>query len=464
MPLLGFRVVIPIYQAQTLQNFVRDLTSTLNYQEIHWEHLGEGRTAYASAHADDPWLSWKIFGDELVADFVFLHHGTPEEGSQLIQRAIALKSGHPDAPRPPGDFDAAIGFHQLGVASIAKARGYVRAISAVQSVSAGERDAQFDTLVSQVQKHARAWEVRADRIPGLIYTLSSDTAKTELEMAFLLDPSVPDLRVPELERGLGISEQGLGLMIDMAILNDPAWKSVLSLENTDEALAIVGAGEDDSMLYAFSFPRSLALISGNIVDAAPAGFSELWSPLISALPSLRRLELSSPNVLDAQVALHATFRDDVRPDILQDSARALVLFLDRLRVRWAKGSSPWNVVGLEPEVLQPLATGGTDAFTQFSPSQRELLVGTGTKEIVESIQARVGQGGFKGADAIFIRVEPASLVTLLRHVSPDLLPAIETGRIAQRTGPWIFRMGPDSKNASRMIRWRVEINPPPRLE
>lgn len=480
----GTRWLIPIFEPVPLTNFVRDLAETLGYRSLSTQEresspLAADVTAFVIDDPTYPLLAVRVVGNTMVMDMVYDDQprtGDAQKAMQaILARAVAIPSGRPLAARPPGDFVIGLGMNQRAMADIVMIRGIHGALDAVERLDAQRRDEAFAQEMRAASARANAWLERSEELPGLAYSISGSSpsatqdALLSVEMTLFLGRSQPKLNTSSIQRGIQIEEQGVGIRVDFRPLFDPAWKALLSHRDPDAALEAMDAGDDDVVYFALGFPRSLALLVGNLADAGPAGFSDQWAPLVAAMPSLTRVDAVVSDVSESSPAGKVIFYGALKPDLpadqMQDAARSLAGFVDQ-RVAQLKGSAPSLSVGaFEPEVATALTIADAPGAVLFSPSRAEVLIGVHMEvEELERWSTNLSKVAPTTKDIFFLRLEPATFFVWMQWLDASTFGRMNVGRLAQRLGPIEVRVTPDSQEQTQMLRWRARWMAVPSLE
>lgn len=481
-PVQGTRWLIPIFDSVALNSFVRDLAETVGYRALSTQERAESPlatdvTAYFIDDPAYPLLATRMVGNTLVIDLVYQDGKRSAATAQAtLARAVSVPSGRPLAARPPGSFVFGVGMNQSAMADVVMIRGIFQALDVAQSLDALRRDDAFATEMRAASARANAWLERAEELPGLAYAVSGASESgvgrntlLSLEMTLFLGRSQPSLKTSTIQRGIQVEEQGVGLRADFRPLFDPAWKSLLSHQDPDAALEAMDAGDDDALFFALGFPRSLALLVGNLADAGPEGFSEQWSPLVAAIPALARIDVAVSDVTESapagKVIFYGALKPELKGDQMQEAARNLAMFVDQ-RVSQLKGSNPSLQMGaFEPEVATPLPIADAMGAVLFSPSRHEVLIGV-DMEVQELVRfnEKLSNVVNSSKDIFYLRLEPATFFIWMQWLNAGTFGRVDTGRLAQRLGPIEVQVTPDSHDGTQMLRWRVKWMAVPSLE
>lgn len=442
-PVLGFRLVVPTHTENVLRNFVSDALKTAAYS---LREEGIWRPADSSL----PWIWVNVGPVQSEFDVVFVStHSTAEtrerQGISALKRSRAFKNGAPSAPIFPESSLISISVHQESAATFARATAYSRALGLANRVGIDERSAYLSKLVAQAIRGSQAFEVRSEELPMSRYTLSS----SGFSMDFVLAEDAPQMRSGALE-GLNSETSDIGFFMDLRPLNDERSR-YLKLPDAERGLQFIDNEDPEDFVYMFTLFRSLALIAGNLLDAAPEAFSEPWASLVAALDGSNSLEISQNQSLQMLANLK-----EMPADRRQDAAREVASFFQILHAHLNREVAPNPVAGVSPDSVENLTLTGSSGTTLFLPSKSLLFA-----QDVSDNAIKPGDPQFQVReidDIAFFRAEPIWLVRFLSEQSA--YSEIEYGRIAQRLGAVEARISPHTQGRLEMIRWQIEMKKP----
>ncbi len=442
-PVLGFRMIVPTHTENVLRNFVSDALKTASYTLREEGIWGPSDTSF-------PWIWVNVGPVQSEIDVVFVStHSTTEtrerEAISALKRARGFKRGAPKAPVFPESSLISISVHQETAATFARATAYSRALGLSNRVGIDERSAYLSKLVAQAIRGSQAFEVRSQELPMSRYTLSS----SGFSMDFLLGDGAPRMRSSALG-GIDSGTSDIGFFMDLRPLNDERAR-YLKLPDAERGLQFIDNEDPEDFVYMFTLFRSLALIAGNLLDAAPEAFSEPWASLVGALDGADVLEISQNQNL--QILAHLKERP---ADRRQDAARDVASFFQILHAHLNGEAVPNPVAGVVPDSVESLSLTGSSGSTVFLPSKNLFFA-----QEVNDRETTPGDPQFqdRGEDDIaFFRAEPIWLVRFLSEQSA--YSEIEYGRIAQRLGAIEARISPHTQGELEMIRWQIEMKKP----
>ena len=473
-PSIAARIVIPALDPGALVGFIEHQALIFGWVRVSPEdaeplNIGVLGRAYTHPDFEMPAFSMRVVNDVVLVDGVVLG----PQGSSVIAESgqgqlAALKTwlegskaGRPSAPRIIKDTDLAIGLDTLEASRLVRLRGYQRALAMVSRVDAKKRDDMLLFGLRETLMSARAWELRADELPGVAYSLTvgaqESTEALEFEMTMFTSPTAERVVVPPSTVGLRIHDQGLGASFSLAPFNDEAWKKLVSIADPAQTLDILDSGDSDPVLFNLALPRLILVILGNLVSAGPNSLNPI-SEIVSAVPSLERVEFVwVGDAIDAQrkLVLLATFLPGVSSADRIASSAHLATFAASLAGLERSPTPLW--IGVEPSPIGLVNAPGHAVMTD-----EYLLLGIGL-EAAELEAERSLLVADSETYAVHFRAEPSTWIPLLSQFPIQSLMKFDGATLAQRLGPVEVTMAPEIEGKTQSLRWRIQWKRPPRL-
>ncbi len=472
-PTVSARIVVPALDPGALVGFIEHQALIFGWVRVSPEaaeplKMGILGRAYTHPDLEMPAFSMRVVNDVVLVDGVILgpRSSSAVGESELAQLAalktwlLESKAGRPSAPRIVQDADLAIGLDTLEASRLVRLRGYQRALSMVSRVDAKKRDDMLLFGLRETLMGARAWELRADELPGVAYSLTvgdEDSADAlEFEMTMFTSPTAERVVVPPSSVGLRINDQGLGASFSLAPFNDEAWKKLVSIADPAETLDILDAGDSDPVLFNLALPRLILVILGNLVSAGPNSLNPI-SEIVSAVPSLERVEFAWVGEaigVQRKLVLLATFLPGVSSGDRTAASAHLATFAASLAGMERSPEPLW--IGSEPSPIGLVNAPGYAVMTD-----EYLLLGIG----MEAAELEAERALLVASDnyAVHFRAEPSTWIPLLSQFPIQSLMKFDGATLAQRLGPVEVTMAPEIEGKTQSLRWRIQWKRPPRL-
>lgn len=473
-PSIAARIVVPALDPGALVGFIEHQALIFGWVRVSPEDaeplkMGILGRAYTHPDSEIPAFSMRVVNDVVLIDGVVLgpQHSSvtgESERAQLAKLKTWLeksKAGRPSAPRIVQDTDLAIGLDTVEASRLVRLRGYQRALAMVSRVDAKKRDDMLLFGLRETLMSARAWELRADELPGVAYSLTVGAEDSmdalEFEMTMFTSPTAERVVVPPSTVGLRINDQGLGASFSLAPFNDEAWKKLVSIADPAQTLDILDSGDSDPVLFNLALPRLILVILGNLVSAGPNSLNPI-SEIVSAVPSLERVEFAWVGEaigVQRKLVLLATFLPGVSSGDRVASSAHLATFAASLAGMERSPEPLW--IGLEPSPIGLVNAPGHAVMTD-----EYVLLGIGLEATELEAEKALLVANSQNY-AVHFRAEPSTWIPLLSQFPIQSLMKFDGATLAQRLGPVEVTMAPEIEGKTQSLRWRIQWKRPPRL-
>ncbi len=476
-PFTSGRVVVPAIDPGLLVDFIGRHAVTFGWARVSVENakpLKMGLLGRAYIHPDPelPAFAMRVVNDVVLVDGVMLgpsqfsNIANEWEQAQLLALKTWLASpksaaGRPVAPRIIQDADLSIGLDTLETSKLVRLRGFQRNLQLVSRVDARKRDDMLLFGLRETLMSALAWELRADELPGVAYSLTVgevDSAEAlEFEMTMFTSPTADRVSVSPSTTGLNVRDRGLSASLSLAPFNEDEWKKLVSIDDPAQTLDILDAGDGDPVLFAMALPRLITVILGNLVSAGANSLNPI-SEIVNSVPNLDRVEFAwVGDTIDVQrrLVLLATFLPGVSEGDRVAASAHLATFAASL-AGYERNQEPlW--IGETPS---PIGLLGAPGYAVMGENYVFFGVGLDAEELEHERAALIAQSG---EYAVYFRAEPATWIPMLSQYPIQSLMRFDGATLAQRLGPVEITMAPELEGKTQSLRWRIQWKRPPRL-
>ncbi|MFU8803462.1 MAG: hypothetical protein ACNA8W_06615 [Bradymonadaceae bacterium] len=519
-PVSGMRVVVPILDRLSFLAALEEAASDYDFEYLDSTSsplLKADQHAFVSDSGRVPSFLIRLSDDYALFDVVdreFQPRAVAlSERSQIRDRVLsdlihvieAFPPGHPAAPQPLQNPILSLSIDQAQVSQIVKLRGFGQALESIRAQSAEARDRHFIGEIYYPLYVARSWGLGSENLPGTAYSLhgrcpwlDAERCILGLEMTLFGADGLPGLNFEGPERGLNVTQRGLGLSVGLELFFDPIWQQWTGIEGAEgllDAMDMSGFANEELHLFSpvVTLLRSLALFMSNFrsvfledEDEHDRAESE---EILDAMTALKRIELGSVGLDMRQadwqsrfvlamifdpasteqerellVKVFQAFLADTIMEALEERAEETAVIEEARQAIEA----PLRENALTP-LNAPADSSLSNAVYLFETKSRTpyflLARGLSATEVKQELASLFEGNDEDGAgdDILYIRAEPLALLSALRAWRPHILDPVDLNILVQRLGPMVFSVRPHDQEGIGAIRYLFELQEPPRL-
>jgi hypothetical protein len=485
-PTDGFRLVIPLSSSTEFMTTISSFAEGFGYRRFPPDlaasvDVSPMERAFWSTEPGAPAFAVRLEGSHAMVDVLFprfvggaLSAPDPVEDLEAMYVDLGdalrtMKPGRPDAPRAYDQPSLAVSFDQGEMGDYVRLRGYLESLDALQSSSAGKRDAALLESLRRTAAQAQAWSVGAGRLTGSSIAAHIGSSGSgpigRLSLSLFGGGGLPGLEAARRFPTLGISERSASIGVTVAALRDPSWRKWFAGDV---------AGELDAMDFEVDPVASIfPAVRAAIVAFGAVGDQEIRSTLFGGFDELLR------QVDEVERAEIVSLTPDIsgqkgRPRLLvafvlgDDDPREATTYLREIVVdRVADYNGVSNVGELPPVVAGSTETiqleGATVHYRLDTVEPAVVLFGVDVD--IQTLENELTAMRTRQSAPVVVagRLEPISMVSWFQTDDPELFDPIDPNILAQRLGPVTLQFAPRRGDDASAITIDVELAAPPKL-
>ncbi len=515
-PRAGFRLVVPVADAEQFVGELEAVASIAGYETIEMPELS-GRherdsgppSPYASRRSvrgfvrpDARWpiVAVRTEGEWAKIDALFQAFDRGGSGSDRDDPRDRLRedlrtmierfaTGRPLAPKAVDSPFVSVGADQQTTSEFARMQAYKEVLETVAAAGVDKRNRALATGLRRATTIGAQWSAAAEQLSGVSYGLhglsgDQDDHYARLEMTLFGPAPSREIALETGAHSLRIGDRAAGMSMALDPLFSEAWNEWLGLEDLSELVGNSGVASDYPGMYLLSIPRNLALFLVNGESLVERLLPEPLAPLFERRRELETLEIATAGAdlrslrTDPKLVGLMTFDSEAPADRIEpmfEMFPPLAALGFRLLDR-SEASAPDNLDRARNEIarneLQAFElpedhlahpfhyyahTRAPGPFVFFS---RGLNREDADREVGRLLDDETGD---RTANAFFARLEPAALTSLLTSYDPDALAPLQPGILVQRLGAFELAIHPEREGDVQRLHYHLDLRKPPEL-